>query len=376
MGLWIDDPGMADADLVARARGGDRTALGVLFLRHRALVVALCRRTLWNSELAEDAAQEACLVAMLDLDRLRRPDRFGPWLAGIGLNICRRWLRARQEEPWSWDEVQGGRAAPGALEGDPADAAWDREVSRRVRAAVGALPAGQRAAVTLFYLSGLPYREMAAELCLPLSAVKSRLHKGRGALRRSLKDLWEGTDMARGTEAVIMRVADVRRARSEDELPDRFVVVLADERKERTLPIWVGATEGIAIAFTLERAETPRPMTHRFLAAVIDALGARLTEVRIERLEGGTFYAEAVLEGPQGTTLVDCRPSDALALALLGSAPIWVREDVLAAVALEPVSQSRPGEPLHEQYPDGAGRIVETTKDLWQRSLERLRPSR
>jgi uncharacterized protein len=50
------------------------------------------------------------LLAMTSLDRLRRADRFGPWLAGIGLNVCRRWLREQARAAWSWEAVQGGLA--------------------------------------------------------------------------------------------------------------------------------------------------------------------------------------------------------------------------------------------------------------------------
>lgn len=84
------DRNAGDEELVAAARGGDREAFALLIVRHRPLVIALCRRALGDRDQAEDVAQEAILQALLDLDRLRRPDRFGAWLAGIGLNIARR----------------------------------------------------------------------------------------------------------------------------------------------------------------------------------------------------------------------------------------------------------------------------------------------
>jgi RNA polymerase sigma-70 factor (ECF subfamily) len=100
--------GESDITLVLAARGGDKDAFGALLHRHRPLLLSLCRRMLGDPLLAEDAAQEAALAALLSLDRLRDPQRFGAWLCGIGLNICRNWLRDRTHDHWSWEAMLGG----------------------------------------------------------------------------------------------------------------------------------------------------------------------------------------------------------------------------------------------------------------------------
>jgi hypothetical protein len=113
---------LGDAELVALARAGDREMFGALFERHRPMVVRLCKRV-GSPELAEDAAQEAAVSALLSLERLQDPARFGPWLAGIALNVCRRWRRERSPGCWSWEAIVGGtQGEPAVFSDDPSDA--------------------------------------------------------------------------------------------------------------------------------------------------------------------------------------------------------------------------------------------------------------
>src|SRR5918995_2323020 len=177
-----------DAALVGTARGGDRAAFAALLARYQPLLLAMCRHALGDDDRAEDAAQEAVLQALLSLDRLRQPERFGSWLVGIGLNVCRRWHRGRGREGWSWEAMLGGRRLPEPVDATsgPADLAEAAELREWVHRAVAGLPPGQRAAVMLHYLAGLPQAETAAHLGVEVGTVKTRLHKARANLRRSL----------------------------------------------------------------------------------------------------------------------------------------------------------------------------------------------
>lgn len=309
----------SDTDLVCAAIAGDKAAYAGLVARHRAMVVGVCRRMLGDAGLAEDAAQEAVLAALLDLDRLREPARFGAWLAGIALNVCRGWLRER---------TRPGLPASAAVEPDPAEVAEAAEIAARVRRAVAGLPSGQRQAVVAFYLGDRSQADVAELLGIQVGAVKARLHKARATLRGQLADLREEPPVT--DQPVTMRIADVHRLPGKQGELDPHVVVLTEVGGDRQLPIWTGPAEGLALALALVSTEMPpRPPTHRFAAGLLDAAGGRLVACRITRLAEGTFYAEAVVEGPAGTAVVDARPSDALNLAQLLDVPITVDAEVL-----------------------------------------------
>ncbi|MDP8970326.1 MAG: DUF151 domain-containing protein [Actinomycetota bacterium] len=364
-----------EGQLVAAARDGDRGAFAALVQRHRPMVIAVCRRMLEDPVLAEDAAQEAIVVALVNLDRLRRPERFGSWLAGIGLNLCRRWLRHRGESAWSWEALHGGGwdPWPSRAAGDPAELAEEDDLVLRVRQAVAALPSGQRGAVVDYYLLGLPQWEVARRLGTSVGAVKTRLHKARATLRQRLLDLREERPMTDIPAAVPMRVADVCQLDAEGPL-DQYVVLLAEVDGDRQLPIWVGEPEATALAFALQEAELPRPMTYQFTAGVLEATGARLREARITRLAEGTYYAVVTLDGPSGTPRVDARPSDALNLAVLVDAPITVDETVLQAEAEQRGTVEIPSsQEIARDARAGAEEIVARRSASWKAQREELR---
>jgi bifunctional DNase/RNase len=122
---------------------------------------------------------------------------------------------------------------------------------------------------------------------------------------------------------VPVEVADVRRA------GDRHAVILA-ARGGRRLTIWVGPSEATAIVSALEGIELPRPGTHHLSAALLQAAGTSVAEVRVTRLADAVFYADVVLTSGQS---VDARPSDGIALALVAGAPILVSGEVFDHVA-------------------------------------------
>ncbi len=310
--------------------------MSILLARHRPLLLGVCRRALRDDGLAEDAAQEAALRALLSLDRLRRPERFASWLAGIGLNLCHRMRRQRSRDAWSWEAMLGGSRIDEPVDPatGPVELAEATELREWIAQVVNGLPPGQRAAVILHYLSGLTQAETASVLGIEVGAVKTRLHKARANLRRDLlAGVVDGNSVAtKGKRTMVeMRLSDVRRRLPEEGSTPRHIVILEEVDGPRRLTIWIGEAEAIALALELEKVSHPRPPTYAFAANVLQAANGRLREVRIDRLDGEVFIASAVIDGPSGQREVDARPSDALNLALLLSAPIRVDSNVLEA---------------------------------------------
>lgn len=108
-----------------------------------------------------------------------------------------------------------------------------------------------------------------------------------------------------------------------------FVAFLRSAKDPRTLPIFIGAPEAQAIAFFLDHVEVPRPLTHDLFKTVLDNLECRMKRVEINALHDNTFFAQLFLEYNGIESAVDSRPSDAMALAVRCSAPIYVADDVM-----------------------------------------------
>ena len=138
-----------------------------------------------------------------------------------------------------------------------------------------------------------------------------------------------------------------------DRSSDTPVVVLEDTEGERVLPIWIGHAEAHAIATRLADTKYPRPLTHDLLASAINALGARLNEVQISRVEANTFFAEMVCQRGDEVLTLDARPSDSVAIALRMNAKILVDDlllgDALALDELEGADEGDEGEPDTEE---------------------------
>ena len=124
-----------------------------------------------------------------------------------------------------------------------------------------------------------------------------------------------------------------------DPYNNAYIVILRDEEQADMLPIWVGKSEASAISFALEGEATPRPMTHDLMKSILDTVDAKLISVVVTEMRDNTYYSKIHLMYDDSEYSIDARPSDAIALALRTSAPIFAREDVLRKQASEELDQ-------------------------------------
>lgn len=117
------------------------------------------------------------------------------------------------------------------------------------------------------------------------------------------------------------------------------IVVLREVNAERYLPIWIGPYEAEAITIALQEIEVARPQTHDLLKNTISRLGGRLVRVQVVSLREDVFYGELIVEQENDQFSIDCRPSDALALAVRCHVPILIAREILDSAGITPETE-------------------------------------
>ena len=112
------------------------------------------------------------------------------------------------------------------------------------------------------------------------------------------------------------------------------VVILKEKGRERYLPMWIGMLEADSIAIKMQNVPMPRPLTHDVICSIINVAGLKIKSVIIAKLEADRFYAKLVMTCNDKSHEIDCRPSDALAVAVRIGVPIFADEEVLDTVGI------------------------------------------
>ena len=158
-----------------------------------------------------------------------------------------------------------------------------------------------------------------------------------------------------------------------------FALILREVNGNRRLPIIIGAAEAQSIALEMEGIKPPRPLTHDLMKNIITAFGAELSDIIIDELRDGTFYAKLNIDNQ----LIDSRPSDAIALAVRYGVQIYVASGVMDEAAfvpddeeeeqhpLQPPQSGKPSKPKQQGPAPSKAQRLEQLRQQLQEALER-----
>jgi bifunctional DNase/RNase len=120
-----------------------------------------------------------------------------------------------------------------------------------------------------------------------------------------------------------------------NEIHDQHIILLHEVEGERAFPIVIGTYEVLSIDNRVKGKQWPRPMTHDLIVNIIDFLGGDLQDIYINELREHTYFAKLRVKRDGEIIEVDCRPSDAIAVAVTAKVPIYVAEDVIEEASEE-----------------------------------------
>ncbi|MCI0680926.1 MAG: bifunctional nuclease family protein [Gemmataceae bacterium] len=143
-----------------------------------------------------------------------------------------------------------------------------------------------------------------------------------------MEQFTQGADAGAESEAAVTVQMELKRIII-NEIHDQQVIMLREVDGDRSFPIVIGIFEATSIDRRVKGVTSPRPLTHDLIAGVIDELGGDFQDVYISELREHTYYAKLRIKKDGELTEIDCRPSDAIALAVTAKVPIYVAEDVL-----------------------------------------------
>ena len=180
---------MEEDNLIARAKAGDRAAMGELYELHASSVYTTVRRLAGNDQLAEDLSQEAWLRAFEKVDLFRGDSAFGTWLYRLATNVALNYLRRSSKR----SAVEARANFPRVTKAQD-----DVVVTRHVLMhAMDQLPSGYRRVLVLHDVEGWTHQEIARSLDCSPGTSKSQLHKARARMRELMEPAGSHTDCAR-----------------------------------------------------------------------------------------------------------------------------------------------------------------------------------
>lgn len=173
---------------------GDHNAFGEVVEIYKDKVFQICFRMLGNRQEAEDLSQEAFVRAFVNIRSFNIDMKFSTWLYRIATNLCIDRLRKKKPDYYLDAEVPGseGLNMYSQIASDmaiPEEEVESLELQETIQAEIMKLPEKYRSVIVLKYIEELSLKEISEILDLPVGTVKTRIHRGREALRKQLRHL-------------------------------------------------------------------------------------------------------------------------------------------------------------------------------------------
>ncbi len=173
---------------------GDQNAFAEIVELYQDKLYRVCYRMLGNKHEAEDIAQEAFVRAFVNIHTFDTNRKFSTWLYRIGTNLCIDRIRKKKPDYFLDAEVAGTEGLNmysqiASTEEIPEEEVLKMEMQERVQYEISRLPDKYRAVIVLKYMEDLPLQEISDILDMPLGTVKTRIHRGREALRKQLSNM-------------------------------------------------------------------------------------------------------------------------------------------------------------------------------------------
>ncbi|WP_064091704.1 RNA polymerase sigma factor SigW [Rossellomorea aquimaris] len=173
---------------------GDQNAFAELVELYKDKVFQICFRMIGNRHEAEDISQEAFIRAYINIETFNQNRKFSTWLFRIATNLCIDRIRKKKPDYYLDAEVAGteGLTMYSQVAADvqlPEDEVENLELQETIQTEISKLPEKYRSVIVLKYIEELPLQEISEILDLPLGTVKTRVHRGREALRKQLRSL-------------------------------------------------------------------------------------------------------------------------------------------------------------------------------------------
>ncbi len=174
----------SDQELVLQLQAGRLDALGILYDRHRYMVYRTALAIAGEPEAAADLLQDVFLRLYRFAERVDDTRPLEPWLYRVTTNLAYTWVNRRHRWFSPLEDIAEWLA--GNKKQTPHYASELDEESQQIQQAVSNLPIQQRIVIVLYYINDLSLQEIAEILEIPEGTVKSRLHYGRQALKKTL----------------------------------------------------------------------------------------------------------------------------------------------------------------------------------------------